>query len=589
MNGNAATMKATAETFNNTSDCMKKLYKERMLPLESQFGFHSCHSPAMTEADFNAVPMVLLIGQYSVGKSTFVKHLLGRDYPGLRIGPEPTTDKFFAICHGSHDQVIPGAAAIMDPKLPYTQLVGLGNAFAERFDVSKMNCPILEGMTLIDTPGVLSGEKQRISRGYLFEAVVKWFADRVDCILIIFDVSKLDISDEFHKVMEAAKTNANKIHVLLNKADRCSTPQLMRVYGALMWNLHRVMDTPEITRVYIGSFWDEPLQSDENKPLFEHEENELYSHLAQLPKQSSGRKVNDMIKRARLLKVHVHLLDYLRDMLPMFGKEEKQQELILQLPGLYKEVASKRGLSLGDFPPVEFMQRKLLTVSFKQFPKLEKRMIDALDHMLSVEMPKLCSALPMESKKFKDLEILHVGCATPFGGSIDDHLRVNPEEHRELFESFGPINGRLGADKLKEIMEGSQLPKSALHRIWTLAKKASLNPDEEDAEGMDLWQFSVAMKLVQNKVNNKTLPTQLPSAMVPTASEIKALENPKSVPLELPGDLPEKAKAPEETFGTPTNLVAENKRPSLQRAAAAMAAESTGTSSAAEDAEEVEA
>ena len=32
------------------------------------------------------------MGQYSTGKSTFVRHLLQRDYPGLRIGPEPTTD-----------------------------------------------------------------------------------------------------------------------------------------------------------------------------------------------------------------------------------------------------------------------------------------------------------------------------------------------------------------------------------------------------------------------------------------------------------------------------------------------------------------
>jgi len=121
----------------------------------------------------------------------------------------------------------------MDPNLPYTWLSCLGNAFAERFEVCKMKSPILEGLTFIDSPGVLSGEKQRVSRGYLLESVVKVFADRVDCMLIIFDVSKVDISDEFLKVMEAAKTNANKIHVLLNKADRVTYSQLNRIYGAL--------------------------------------------------------------------------------------------------------------------------------------------------------------------------------------------------------------------------------------------------------------------------------------------------------------------------------------------------------------------
>ena len=41
-----------------------------------------------------AKPQVLLVGQYSVGKTSFIKYLLGRDFPGQRIGPEPTTDRF---------------------------------------------------------------------------------------------------------------------------------------------------------------------------------------------------------------------------------------------------------------------------------------------------------------------------------------------------------------------------------------------------------------------------------------------------------------------------------------------------------------
>lgn len=43
------------------------------------------------------------------------------------------------------------------------------------------------------------------------------------------------------------------------------TQQLMRVYGALMWSLGKVINTPEVVRVYLGSFWAKPLQNTENR------------------------------------------------------------------------------------------------------------------------------------------------------------------------------------------------------------------------------------------------------------------------------------------------------------------------------------
>lgn len=57
--------------------------------------------------------------------------------------------------------------------------------------------------------------------------------------------------------------------MLLNKADAINTQQLMRVYGALMWSLGKVMQTPEVCRVYIGSFWEAPLNNLDNKSLLE--------------------------------------------------------------------------------------------------------------------------------------------------------------------------------------------------------------------------------------------------------------------------------------------------------------------------------
>ena len=38
----------------------------------------------------------------------FIRYLIGRDFPGQRIGPEPTTDRFVAVMDGPEERVIPG-------------------------------------------------------------------------------------------------------------------------------------------------------------------------------------------------------------------------------------------------------------------------------------------------------------------------------------------------------------------------------------------------------------------------------------------------------------------------------------------------
>ena len=89
---------------------LKRLYRKKILPLELSSKYGHFHSPPLSPSDFDAKPLVLLLGQYSVGKTSFIKYLLGRDFPGIRVGPEPTTDRFVSIMLGSTDKIIPGAA-----------------------------------------------------------------------------------------------------------------------------------------------------------------------------------------------------------------------------------------------------------------------------------------------------------------------------------------------------------------------------------------------------------------------------------------------------------------------------------------------
>lgn len=85
---------------------------------------------------------------------------------------------------------------------------------------------LLDHITFVDTPGVLSGEKQRTQRSYDFTGVTSWFAAKCDLILLLFDPHKLDVSDEFKRVISSLRGHDDKIRVVLNKADQVDTQQV---------------------------------------------------------------------------------------------------------------------------------------------------------------------------------------------------------------------------------------------------------------------------------------------------------------------------------------------------------------------------
>ena len=88
--------------------------------------------------------------------------------------------RFIAVMHADTDGVIPGNALVVDPKKQFRPLSKFGNAFLNRFQCSSTNSQVLKGISIVDTPGILSGEKQRTDRGYDFIGVLEWFAERVD-------------------------------------------------------------------------------------------------------------------------------------------------------------------------------------------------------------------------------------------------------------------------------------------------------------------------------------------------------------------------------------------------------------------------
>ena len=61
-------------------DELKRLYKTKILPLEQLYRYDLFQSPSLSDAEFDSKPQVMLVGQYSVGKTSFIRYLLGKIY-----------------------------------------------------------------------------------------------------------------------------------------------------------------------------------------------------------------------------------------------------------------------------------------------------------------------------------------------------------------------------------------------------------------------------------------------------------------------------------------------------------------------------
>lgn len=499
-------------------ETLKKIYKEKILPIEQDFNYPAFNSPSLADNDIEAKPMVLLIGQYSTGKTSFIRYLLERDFPGCHIGPEPTTDRFVAVMHSRDERTIPGNALAADNDRPFSGLNKFGMGFLNRFEASLCPSPILEKVTFIDTPGVLSGEKQRIGRSYDFGQVVEWFAERVDRILLLFDANKLDISDEFKLAIESLKGHDEKIRVVLNKADM-DTQKLMRVYGALMWSLGKVTGTPEVMRVYVGSFWEEPLRYTENEQLIKAEMSDLVADLRSLPRNSAIRKVNELMKRGKRAKVHMLIINHLRNQFGFFGKSKTQDKILANLLDQFKVIQKENNVVANDFPHVNRFKEALTGFKIDKFPKIDKKKADRLEEALKQDIPRLIRQLPgngAEDKEVKN-DKNDYAAANPFEEnperkSVASTWIINKTLKSKYDNQFhnSPLtpDGKMSGGTAKTVLLATSVPTVHLRKIWELS--------DIDKDGtLDNDEFAVAMWLCES-IKNGVFPHP-PESLQPDA------------------------------------------------------------------------
>ncbi|CAM9179670.1 unnamed protein product, partial [Phaeothamnion confervicola] len=123
----------------------------------------------------------------------------------------------------------------------------------------------------------------------------------------------------------------------------------------------------------------------------QREKQDLLDELMRLPDNAVIRRINELVKRARSVKVHAFIIHYLRKQMPYaFGKQEKQAKLLGRLPAEFKACARRYGLPLGDFPQPDKFRRKLLEIKdISKFQKLDKSLVYDMDKIFSQDLPKL--------------------------------------------------------------------------------------------------------------------------------------------------------------------------------------------------------
>ncbi|KAF4145614.1 Dynamin family [Phytophthora infestans] len=278
------------------------------------------------------VPMVLVLGNHSSGKSTFINHMLGQSVQ--KTGRAPTDCTFTVLAGGARDERLDGAALVRHAQFGFGDVQRLfGREFVSQVELKVVaGSPLLDegGLMIVDSPGMIdppgtSLDRTDEDRGYDFKRVVQWFADRADVILVMFDPDKPGTTFETLDVLtNSLQGMSSKVLLILNKVDDFQTVHdFARAYGALCWNLSKVIgrkDLPFIYTMYVPQEKQESHpaqgngQSHFNVPkMLEHEfdgiRGEVIREVKRAPDRATDNILNLLKATALRLKMHMTLVE----------------------------------------------------------------------------------------------------------------------------------------------------------------------------------------------------------------------------------------------------------------------------------------
>jgi len=189
--------------------------------------------------------------------------VLGRDVQ--TAGVAPTDDCFTVIAPGPVDTDQDGPALIGDPDMGFSQLRQFGPTLIHHTQLKVRSQTNTSSFMMIDSPGMIdspmnqsgmgsgSGSSSSImDRGYDFQGVVRWYAERADVVMLFFDPDKPGTTGETLSVLlHSLGGMDHKLLIVLNKADQFKKiHDFARAYGSLCWNLSKVIPRKDLPRIF---------------------------------------------------------------------------------------------------------------------------------------------------------------------------------------------------------------------------------------------------------------------------------------------------------------------------------------------------
>ncbi len=237
----------------NEKELQKQLQTKVRRKIETLFNKYRMDFGGI-DASLKWKPLVLVIGNYSSGKSTLINELIGKNVQ--LTGQAPTDDSFTIITKSSDgsETEIPGSTLVNDSNLPFEHFKHYGEKLISHICMKNVNSEALDNLAIIDSPGMLDATSEK-DRGYNYMKVLGEFAKMADLIVLMFDPHKAGTIKESYEAIRNTlpeKSGEHRIVFVMSRIDECDNlTDFTRSFGTLCWNMSQMTGRKDIPHIYL--------------------------------------------------------------------------------------------------------------------------------------------------------------------------------------------------------------------------------------------------------------------------------------------------------------------------------------------------